>query len=91
MPFTNLAKPKNVDELCHFLRLTGYWRLVHLFADIMKLPNKLLRKDTKFQWLTQCQTAFDHLKNSPCKRPILPYPYINQRNIQFTYKSKCLF
>ena len=44
MAITNLAEPKNIDELCHFLRLTGnYRRFVPLFTDIMKLLNYLGR------------------------------------------------
>ena len=49
---TNLAEPKNIDELHHFLGLTGYYRkFIPLFVDIMKSLNKLLRKDTKFNGL----------------------------------------
>ena len=56
----NLSEPKSVDELHHFLGLTGYYRkFVPLFPDIMKPLNKLLGKDTKFQWSTQCQSAFE--------------------------------
>ena len=38
-----------MDELYHFLGLTGYYRtFVPLFAGITKPINKLLKKDTKF-------------------------------------------
>ena len=71
----NLSEPKNVDELHHFLRLTGYYRkFILLFVDIIKPLYKLLRKVTWFQWSTQCQSAFEHLKNALCKKPILQYP-----------------
>ena len=46
-----LKELNSVDELCHFLGFTSYYRrCVPLFADITKPLNKLLIKDTKFQW-----------------------------------------
>ena len=45
-----LKEPSNIDELCHFLDLTGYYRkLIPLFTTITKPLNKLLKKDTNFQ------------------------------------------
>ena len=79
LTITKLAVPKNINELCHFLGLMGYYRkFVLLFADILEPLNKLLQKESKFQWSTQCQTAFDHLKNALSKKPILKYPNINK-------------
>ena len=47
-----LKEPNNVDELYHFLSLTGYYRkFTPLFVDITNPLNYLLKKDTKFQWL----------------------------------------
>ena len=51
---------------------------VPLFVDIMKPLNKLLRKDTKFQWSTQCQSAFEHLKKVLYNKPIPQYPGIHK-------------
>ena len=76
---TNIAEPKNVGDLHHFLRLTGYYRkVIPLYTDITKPCNKLLRKDTKFQWSIPCHSAFKPLKNALCKNPILKYPDIDQ-------------
>ena len=67
-----VQEPHNVDELCHFLGLTGYYRrFLPLFANITEPLNKLLRKNTKFHWSSQCQVAFEHLKQALCKEPIL--------------------
>ena len=49
--------------------------------------NKLLKKDTKFQWLTQCQPAFNHLKNALCQKSILQYPSIHKPYTLFTDAS----
>ena len=46
---TNSKEPNSMDEFCHFLGLTSYYRwFIPLFADITKPLNKLLRKNTKF-------------------------------------------
>ena len=70
----HIKEPSNVKELQHSLGMTGYYRkCVPLFANITKPFNKLLRKDTKFQWIKQCQGAFEHLKLVLCREPILQY------------------
>ena len=46
-----LKEPSKIDECYHFLSLTGYYRNnIPLFANVTKPLNKLLKKDTKFQW-----------------------------------------
>ena len=35
---------------------------------------KLLKKDTKFQWKTTCQESLDKLKNAMATTPILVFP-----------------
>ena len=57
----------------------------------MKYLNKLPQKDTKFQWSTQCQAAFDHLKSVLSKEPILQYPNINKPYILFTDANNYAF
>ena len=89
---TNLAVPNNIDEICHFLGLTSYYRkFIPLFADITKPLNKVLQKDTKFQWSTQYQAASDHLKSALCKEPTLQYPNINKPCTVFTDASNYAF
>ena len=61
-----------MDELHHFLGLTAHYRkFISLFADITKPLNKLLEKGIKFQWSTESQSAFEHLKKALCVKPIL--------------------
>ena len=39
-----LKEPINIDELCHFIGLTGYYKtFVPLFTDVTKLLNKFLK------------------------------------------------
>ena len=79
LTITNIAVPKNIDELHHFLGLTGYYRkFIRLFADKMKPLSKPLWTDTKFQLPTQWQ-------------PILQYPNINKPYTLFTNTINCFF
>ena len=72
-------EPSNIDDLHHFLGLTGYYRkIVQLFTNETKPQNKLLKKDTQFQRLLQCQAAFKHLKQALCKKPILQFPSLEK-------------
>jgi hypothetical protein len=36
---------------------------------------KLLKKDSKFQWTEECQKIFDTLKQKIVTEPILAFPY----------------
>ena len=88
----NFALPRNIDELWHFLGLTSYYKKsIPLSADMMKPINKLLWKDTKFQWSSQCQVSFNHLKSALYKKPILKYPNITKPYIPFTYGNNNAF
>ena len=65
-----LLAPTNVDELHQFLGITGFYRkFVPFYADITNCLTKLLRKGTKFQWLEQCNSTFNMLKEELCKMP----------------------
>ena len=44
-------------------------------------------KDSKFHWSTQCQSAFQHLKDALCKKPILQFPDKNKQYTLFTDAS----
>ena len=52
--------------------------------DITKPLNKLLKRDSNFQWSTLCQGAFEHLKKLLCKETILQYPNMQKPYTLFT-------
>ena len=69
-----LLAPTNIDELCQFLGITGFYRkFVPFYADITNCLIKLLRKGAEFQWSEQCNNAFNILKEELCKIPSLQY------------------
>ena len=81
-------EPNNINGLHHFRGLTGYYQKITLLsADIIKSLNKLLKKDSTFQCLSQCQTAFECLKKVICKEPILQYLNTDMSYTVFTDAS----
>ena len=56
-----------------------YRRFVKGFAQIAAPLNKLLKKDVLFKWISACEEAFQMLKNSLVKAPILAYPDMSRR------------
>jgi hypothetical protein len=55
---------------------TGYYRkFIKGYAQITAPMEKLLRKDTKFQWNDECQHSLDTLKEKMVTAPILVFPY----------------
>jgi hypothetical protein len=47
--------------------------MIFRFADIAEPFNKLLKKNTPFEWTTECQRAFDSLKQKLISEPILRF------------------
>ena len=67
--------PNNLRELRGFLGLTGYYRrFVCDYAKIAGSLNNLNKKNARFEWTEECQSAFDELKNALQSPPILALP-----------------
>ena len=64
--------PQNIQNVRQFLGLTGYFRkFIPKYAEKSKPISMLLHKDTEFVWGKLQQDAFDTLKNSLIKKPVL--------------------
>ena len=67
--------PRNVKDVRSFLGLCNYYRrFVEGFAQIASPLNRLTRKNVSFAWTSDCDLAFNELKNRLCSPPILIYP-----------------
>jgi hypothetical protein len=54
--------PISVHEVRSFLGLAGYYhRFIPDFSKIAKPMTRLLQKDTRFVWTTECDAAFHKL------------------------------
>ena len=77
--------PTCVKELKSFLGLASYYRrFIQSFSSISAPLNKLTQKHQTFIWNSDCQKAFDRLKESLIQAPILGFP-----NIQDQYFLDC--
>ena len=71
--------PTNRKELMRFLGMAGYYRrFCHNFSDVVAPLTNLLRKEVKFIWSSDCQSAFDQVKALLSTNPVLMAPDFNQ-------------
>lgn len=71
----NLIPPKPQKEVRSFLGYVGYYRrFIKNFSKIALPLFKFLAKDIEFQWTTNCQNAFEILKENLSITPILRGP-----------------
>jgi hypothetical protein len=74
-----IKPPSNKRELRRFLGMVNYYRDMwrrrsHLLAPL----TKLVGKDSKFQWTSEHQKAFDNVKTVISRETLLAYPDFNQ-------------
>ena len=80
--------PTTKKDLQSYLGLCNYYRrFVQDFSHIAAPLTKLLRKDTKFQWSNEAQTAFEELKQKLTSDPVLVFPDFNREFILYTDAS----
>jgi hypothetical protein len=66
------SAPKNVTEVRSFMGLAGYYRrFIGGFSKIAHPITYLQRKGMKFQWASDCERSFQHLKQLLTNAPIL--------------------
>lgn len=67
--------PQNQHDVRSFLGLANYYRKCLKGFSKVALPlNRLLTKNTPFKWTTECQDAFELLKEKLTNTPLLAYP-----------------
>ena len=54
--------------------MSYYRHFIHRFATIAKPLHRLTEKITTFKWTSQCQEAFNYLKQCLVTAPILAFP-----------------
>ena len=71
--------PRNQHDVSSFLGFCNYYRkFAKNYSKITNPLNKLLAKDTKFKWTSECQDAFESLKEKLITTPILAFPNMNK-------------
>ena len=70
-----LAAPTDVKGVRQFIGLSSYYRrFINQFAKIAKPLTELTKKNRRFHWTEECQTAFETLRNALIEAPVLAYP-----------------
>ena len=81
--------PQTVKAVRQFMGLASYYRrFVGGFAKIAEPLHALTRKGAIFSWTTECQTAFDDLKEKLTSAPMLSYPDFTRGFIMETDASE---
>jgi hypothetical protein len=71
--------PTTVHQVRSFLGLAGYYRRFILdFSKLVKPITSLLKNDTKFNWSSRCNEAFEQLKVLLTTAPVLAQPDIEK-------------
>jgi hypothetical protein len=71
--------PTSVHQVRSFLGLAGYYRrFIPDFSKIVKPITGLLKNDTKFDWSSKCNEAFEQLKVLLTIAPVLAQPDIEK-------------
>jgi hypothetical protein len=71
--------PTTVHQVRSFLGLAGYYRrFIPDFSKLVKPITSLLKNDTKFNWSSKCNEAFEHLKILLTTAPVLAQPDIEK-------------
>src|SRR6187455_1469855 len=71
--------PTIVHQVQSFLGLAGYYRRFILdFCKLVKPITSLLKNDTKFNWSSRCNEAFNQLKVLLTTAPVLAQPDIEK-------------
>jgi RNase H-like domain found in reverse transcriptase/Reverse transcriptase (RNA-dependent DNA polymerase)/Integrase zinc binding domain/Integrase core domain/Chromo (CHRromatin Organisation MOdifier) domain len=71
---TTWPEPTNVKELQSFLGFANFYRrFIHKYSALARPLHNLTRKNTRYAWSPQCQTAFDALKTAFTSAPILAH------------------
>ena len=67
--------PASQKEVRQFVGLVSYYRrFIQNFATIAKPLHRLTEKNAHFKWTSQCQAAFELLKQCLITAPVLTYP-----------------
>ena len=55
----------NVKDIWSFLSFTNfYWRFIYDYSKLASSLTCLIKKDVPFEWITECQSAFNALKKA---------------------------
>lgn len=67
--------PSNISELRSFLGHAGYYqRFIPMYSEITAPLRQLEKKNSVFNWNSNCTKAFKIIKDKLCSAPVLAFP-----------------
>ena len=80
---------RHMEEVRYFMGLVGYYRrFVRNFSRIAYLITSLQRQGKKFDWIEECETSFDKLKQFLTNALVLNIAYLDKEFMVCTYACK---
>ena len=84
----NWHTPRTIKQTRSFLGMVNYYsRFVPKLAEIAHPLHKITKKNAKFIWTSDCQKAFQTLKDKLASAPIMAYPTRTEKFILDTDAS----
>lgn len=84
----NLSTPNSIKTVRSFLGLASYYRrFIQGFSTLAAPLTDLTKKNARFHWSDDCETAFRTLKELLCSAPVLSYPKFDREFILQTDAS----
>ena len=85
----NFPRPSNAKQVRSFLGMANFYRkFVKDYAKIASPLTALLKKNQQFYWTSDCQNAFENLKDRLTTAPILTFPKMDKPFILSTDASE---
>ena len=84
-----IPHPRNVKELQAFLgKINFLRRFIPNLAELIRLLNNMLKKDSKIKWTLEAKQAFEEIKIALTKTPVLTSPKFDRDFTIFSFASK---
>ena len=81
--------PRNVKEPQAFLGKINFLRkFISNLAELIRLLNKMLKKDSKVKWTVEAKQAFEEIKLALTRTPVLTSPKFDKDFIIFSFASE---
>jgi len=84
-----VTHPRNIKELQAFLgKINFLRRFIPNLAELIRLINNMLKKDSKVKWTLEAKQAFEGIKTALTQTPVLTSPQFDRDFIIFSFASQ---
>jgi len=85
----HMPHPRNIKELQGFLgKINFLRRFIPNLAELSRLLNNMLKKDSKVKWTVEANQAFEGIKMALTQTPVLTSPRFDRDFIIFSFASQ---